>query len=223
MELHRVGSTTLSARTQVCTVSEHFRKRHLRLDVLGVAVSFHALDTATAAGQVAHYVAHVVVWGHYFHAHDWLQNDGAGHLRCLTESHLARNFERHFAGVNVVVLTVDERHLDVHRWVTSKHAVVESRLDALVGWLNVFARNATTGDVVFEDVTAADATWLDSDLDNSELTGTTRLLDVAVFDRLDFFGDGLAVRHLRLTNSCIDTEFALHTVDKNFEVQLAHS
>jgi len=86
-----------------------------------------------------------------------------------------------------VVCAVDQGHFDVDRWVTRKNAVVESRLNALVDRLNVFARNTSTRDVINELVTATDARRLEVDLDNCELTRTTRLLDVSVFNGLNFF------------------------------------
>ena len=223
VELHRVRCTSLSARTQVCTVTEHFGKRHLGPDVLGVAVGFHALDPASTAGQVAHHVAHVVLRGHDLDGHDRLEQDRIGHLSGLAERHLAGDLERHFAGVDVVVLTVHQADLHVHRGVSRQNAVVEGRLDALVRRLDVFAGNASTGDLVLEDVAVAHAARLHRDLDDGELTRTTRLLDVAVFDAFDLLRHRLAIRHLGLADGGIDAEFALHAVDEDLEVQLAHS
>ena len=112
---------------------------------------------------------------------------------------------------------------DGNRWVAGEHAVVEGRLNALVNRLNVFARNASTRDVIDKLVTATDARRLEVNLDNCELPRTTRLLDVSVLNCLNFFGHCLTVCNLWLTNSCINTKFALHAVDKNFQVQLTHS
>ena len=64
---------------------------------------------------------------------------------------------------------------------------------------------------------------LEGDLDDGELAGTTRLLDVAVLDRLDHLGDRLAVGDLRLADGGVDAELALHAVDEDLEVQLAHA
>ena len=79
-----------------------------------------------------------------------------------------------------MVCAVDQGHFDVDRWVTSKNAVVESRLNALVDRLNIFARNTSSRDVINELVTATDARGLEVDLDDCELTRTARLLDVSV-------------------------------------------
>jgi len=54
------------------------------------------------------------------------------------------------------------------------------------------------------------------------LTATARLLDVLPFG-LGRAEDGFAIRHLRLAYIGNDIELALHTVDENLEVQLAHA
>ena len=122
-----------------------------------------------------------------------------------------------------MVCAIDQGHFDIDRWVSGKHAVVEGRLNTLIHRLNIFTWNTTTGDVINKLVTATDARRLKVNLDNRELTRTTRLLDVSVLDCFNFFGHRLAVCHLWLTNSCINTKLALHAVDKNFQVQLTHS
>ena len=91
----------------------------------------------------------------------------------------------------------------------------------LVG-LDVLARDAAAADLVDELVALA-GVGLEGDLDDGELTGATRLLDVAVLDRLDRLGDRLAVGHLRLADRGVDVELALHAVDEDLEVQLAHA
>jgi len=53
-----------------------------------------------------------------------------------------------------VVLTVDERHANVDRWVSGENTVVECGLNALVRRVDVFARNASARDLVDEFVTA---------------------------------------------------------------------
>src|SRR5690606_33221215 len=120
--------------------------------------------------------------------------------------------------VDVVVGAVDEADLDVHRRIAGEHAVVEGRLDALVRRLDVLARDAAAGDLVGELVAAA-GVGLERDLDDRELTRTTGLLDVAVFDRLDRAGDRLAVGDLRLADRRLDGVLALHAVDEDLEVQ----
>ena len=121
-----------------------------------------------------------------------------------------------------MVLTVDQRRLDVDRGIAGEHAGVERLLHALVGRLDVLARDLAAADLVDELVALA-RVRLERDLDDGELAGTTGLLDVAVLDRLDHLGDRLAVGHLRLADGGDDAELALHAVDEDLEVQLAHA
>ncbi len=122
-----------------------------------------------------------------------------------------------------MVLTVNEAGPNIDRRVTGKDTVFETGLDSLVHRLDVFTWNTATRDFVDEFVSAARTCRLECDLDYCKLTRTTRLLDVSVFHRLDSLCDGLAIRHLRLADCRIDVELTLHTVDKNFQVQLTHS
>ncbi|VWM20932.1 hypothetical protein BLA6992_07557 [Burkholderia lata] len=55
------------------------------------------------------------------------------------------------------------------------------------------------------------------------LTTTTRLLDELAFDVRGRLANGFAVRHLGLADGRFHAEFALHPVDQNFEVELAHT
>ncbi|CAB5029948.1 unannotated protein [freshwater metagenome] len=155
MELHGVRCSALCTRPEVGTVSEHFRERYLSTDNLRVTAGFHPFNTATTAGKVSHDVAHVFIGGYYFNTHDWLKKNRLCHFSSLFKSHLTSNFERHFAGVNIVVLAVDQAHLDVNCGVPGKNTCVEGLLNTLVRWLDVFARNFTASNFVDEHVTAA--------------------------------------------------------------------
>ena len=59
--------------------------------------------------------------------------------------------------------------------------------------------------------------------DVGELALATGLLDVALDVALDGLADGLAVGHLRLADVGLHAELALHAVDDDFKVQLAHA
>src|SRR6185437_9098485 len=63
---------------------------------------------------------------------------------------------------------------------------------------------------------------LNTELDTSELARTTRLLlvGVIVFHSL---GDRLAVGHLRRTDIGFHLELALHAIDDDVEMKLAHA
>lgn len=92
---------------------------------------------------------------------------------------------------------------------------------------DVLARDSTTGDGVGElvgrTVLGIHEGGLELDDDLRELTRTTGLLLVGVLVLLDRLADGLAVRHLRLADVGLDLELALHAVDQDVEVELAHT
>ena len=87
----------------------------------------------------------------------------------------------------------------------------------------MYSRGMRAAADLVDELVALAGVRLERDLDDSELAGTTRLLDVAVLDRLDDLGDGLAVRDLRLADGGDDAELALHAVDEDLEVELAHA
>src|SRR6185369_14232359 len=60
------------------------------------------------------------------------------------------------------------------------------------------------------------------DLDARELTGAAGLLLVGVIV-LDRASDGLAIGDLRRTDIGVDLELALHAIDDDLEVKLAHA
>ena len=55
------------------------------------------------------------------------------------------------------------------------------------------------------------------------LAAAARLLDELAFDLGDRLADRLAIRDLRLADARLDAELALHAVDEDLEVQLAHA
>ncbi|MNS59539.1 hypothetical protein D3C72_924990 [compost metagenome] len=55
------------------------------------------------------------------------------------------------------------------------------------------------------------------------LAASARLLDELAFDFVAGLADGFAVRHLRLAHRGFDAELALHAVDQDFQMQLAHA
>ncbi len=60
------------------------------------------------------------------------------------------------------------------------------------------------------------------DPDFGELAGTAGLLLVRVLFG-HFSGDGFAIGHLRLAHDAFDTELGSHTVERDFQMQLAHA
>ena len=96
-------------------------------------------------------------------------------------------------------------------------------LNAGVDRRDVFLRDAAAADLVEEFVTATRAGVLERDGDFGVLARTTRLLFMGVGRVFDGLGDGFAVRHLRLTNGCINFELTKHAIDEHLKMQFALS
>ena len=131
-----------------------------------------------------------------------------------------------------MVSAVFQGCLDVNQWEARQVAVLHCVLDTSVNGWDVFLRNTATGNSVFELVSCGLAlfqlSWiwvvrLDGDDNLSELTRTTGLLLVGEVQGLNSLADGLAVSNLWVTNVRFDLVFALHAVNKNVQVQLAHA
>ena len=124
-----------------------------------------------------------------------------------------------------MVSTVNQGCLDTNNGVASEDTELHCVLDTGVNGGDVFAGNTTTGDDVVElvELFSIEGDGFEGDLNLRELTGTTGLLLVGVVDLLDLLGDGFAVSNLGLTNVSLNLEFALHTVNDDVEVELAHA
>src|SRR5918992_2046218 len=62
VELHGEGGPTLGLAPHGGRVPEHLRERNHRADDLPAASRIHALDVAAPAREVAHDVAHELLW-----------------------------------------------------------------------------------------------------------------------------------------------------------------
>src|SRR5215210_4340057 len=226
VEDHRVAGPSLGAAAQVAHVAEHLRERDEGPDDASAGALLHRLDGPAPGVQVADDVAHVLLGRDDLDGHERLEQSRAGLAGGLLEDHRAGDLEGHLRGVDLVVLAVEQRGLDADHGVAGKHAVLHGVLHALVDRGDVLPRDATTGDLVLELVGRAvgrDRQGLDADLDLGELARTTGLLLVGVVDLLDRLADRLAVGHLRLADVGLDVELALHPIDEDLQVELAHA
>src|SRR5947209_3114973 len=87
---------------------------------------------------------------------------------------------------------------------------------------DVLARHAAAIDGVDELEALAMRLRVELQPDVAVLAATARLLDELAFG-LERLLEGLAVRDLRLADRRLDAELALHAVDDDLEVQLAHA
>ncbi|GAD09533.1 hypothetical 66.3 kda protein in hag2 5'region [Gluconobacter frateurii NBRC 103465] len=222
VELHGEGCTTLRCRTQMGNVAEHFLQRHLCADHHGRTRRFLALDDATATVKIAHDVTDVVVRRRDFHVHDWLKDHRTGVLHAFTEAGLGSDFEGQSRRVNVMVLTVKQRELEVHRREASENTRGALHPDALFDCRNVFLRNRTADNLVREDDLVRLVRRSELDLDFSVLTRTTRLLLVGVGLNVRL-RDRLTISHLRCTDVSINAVFTTQTVNNDVQVKLTHA
>src|SRR6476660_3890954 len=228
VELHGVRRLTGGLRPQVANVPEHLRQGHKRVDDHVAVALLLGLDLAAARVDVADDRAEEALRGGHLDGEHRLEQDRLRAAGGLLEGLVAGDLERELGRVDVVVGAVLERELHVDHRVAGEHAELHGLLAALVDRGDVLLRHATTGDVVDELVARADAglgvdvrTEVDDDL--GELTRTTGLLLVGVGVLLDRVADGLAVGDLRLADSGLDAELALHAVDEDLQVELAHA
>src|SRR5690606_377855 len=224
LELHRVGGATLRCRAQRSGVAEHFRQRDFGLDSLAATDHVvHALDHAATRGQIAHHGAGVVFGSFHFHGHHGLEDHGVGLAAAFLETEDGSHLERQFVRVHIVVRTEVQRDLDVDHRVAGQHALRHGFVDTLFDRGDVFARNHTALDGVDELDALAGFVGFDLQHHVAILTLTTRLAHELAFGIFDGLADGFAVGHLGLADVGFDTEFALHAVNDDFQVQLAHT
>src|ERR1043166_1301126 len=83
-------------------------------------------------------------------------------------------------GVDVVILAVDQLHLDVHHREAGDHARVRYRLDALLDARDVLLGHRAADDLRLELVALAGLVRFDDQRHGRELSGTAGLLLVGV-------------------------------------------
>src|SRR5688572_525625 len=221
-ELHRVVPAPLGHRTQVGRVTEHLGERDPGGDRLNTRVRLHVLDVAAPGVQVPDDVAHVILGNDDLDLHDRLFQDRPGLLRGVLVRHRARDLERDFGRVHVVVRAIVELHEDSRRRVPGEHAGLQSFLDPLLDRLDELARDRAAADLVVEHEVVPRLGRLQPDLAVSVLAVTTGLPDEAAL-ALRLAGDRLAVSHLGFPDVRPDVELADEAVGDDLQVQLAHA
>ena len=126
-------------------------------------------------------------------------------------------------GVDLVVGAVHQRDLDVDDRVAGSTPRVKSSLTPSRRAGMYSLRHRAADDLVLEhEAVAAAALGSKTQLHFGVLTACRRLLLVRVVD-LGRAADRLAVGDLRLADVRLDLVLALHAVDDDLEVQLAHA
>src|SRR6185312_4313711 len=120
----------------------------------------------------------------------------------LLERHRARDLERHFAGVDVVVGAVDQLHLHIDHRIAGENAVLERFRDSLLHRSDELTRDDTAHDLVLEDVALAGLGRLEVDHHVAVLTLAAGLANELALDLLDALANRLAIRDLRAADVC---------------------
>ena len=116
-----------------------------------------------------------------------------------------------------------QRDFDVHHRVAGEHALTQRFDNALFHRGDVLAWHHTALDGVDEFKALASFLRFDLQHDVAVLTLTAGLTHELAFSFVHRLADGFAVGHLRLADVGFHAEFALHAVDDDFQVQLAHT
>ncbi|EAX47677.1 conserved hypothetical protein [Thermosinus carboxydivorans Nor1] len=189
---------------------------------MNTGTGFHTFDAAPARVEIADNVAHIFFRHGNFDLHVRLEEHRVGFLCASLEAHRTSNLEGHFRRVYIMVRTIIDGNFDVHHRITGQHTVFHCFFDAALDCWDIFFRNNTTDNLVFEDKTFARLKGLDFQPAVAILTAATGLTDELAF-RLDCLADGFTVSNLGFANVAIDLELAQHAVDDDFQVQLAHT
>src|SRR3954453_9400003 len=221
-ELHLGARATLRQAAQVGDVPEHLGERNERPDDLRRAARLHPLDLSAAAVEVADDVAHELLGHEDLDLHDRLEDGRVCLGEGVLDGHRTGDLERHLRRVDVVIRTVEQRHLDVDDREPGVDAGRERLADALVHRLDVFARDRAADDLVDELVAGPLLGRLELDDGVAVLTLAAGLADEAAV-ALGGASDRLAVGDLWLADVGGDLELADHPVDEDVEVQLAHA
>eukprot|EP00302_Diacronema_sp_CCMP2436_P025919 CAMPEP_0179931864 /NCGR_PEP_ID=MMETSP0983-20121128/10922_1 /TAXON_ID=483367 /ORGANISM="non described non described, Strain CCMP 2436" /LENGTH=262 /DNA_ID=CAMNT_0021836351 /DNA_START=321 /DNA_END=1111 /DNA_ORIENTATION=+ len=218
------SSAALGERAQRGDVLEHLGERHLGLDQLDVpALVEQLIDHAAARVYVADHVAHVVLGHDHLHAHHRLHQTRVRGAEALARGCAAGDLKGHHGRVNVVVGAVDQGGLEADHGEARDDTGAHDALEALGHAGDVLLGHGAALDVGDElEALRARLERLEADLDLGVLAAAARLLLVDVLN-LGRLGDALAVSHLRGAHVGLDLELALHPVDDDLEVQLAHA
>src|SRR5690606_8020930 len=223
LELHGVGRTPLGRRAQRRRIAEHVRQRHLGTHELDAADAVLLAHDHPATGvEVADHAAEIVRRGRDLDVHQRLEQDRIALGARLAPAHDRGHLERVLARIHLVIRAEMQRRLHVHHRVAELDAALHRLLQALLHGRDVLARNHAALDGVHELEALARLLGLELDHHVAVLTAPAGLLDVLVF-LIDRLANGLAVGDLRLADVRLDVELALHAVDDDLEVQLAHA
>src|SRR5258705_8585772 len=222
LKMHGRSGATLSCGSQVSRIPKHFGKRYKRSNDLRAAWSrFGFFNFSASAHKVTVDRAHVFVRRYHLDAHDWLKQHRLRFSHGVLKCERTRDMERALVRIDFMVVTVQQSDPDIYKFVACQEATLQRILDSLFDRLDVFLRDRTAGNFVFEDKAFAGGR-LDLDLDVAKLTAAARLLLIDFFARRTL-SDGLAISDLRLAYIRLHAKLTLHAIDDDLQMQLAHA
>ena len=127
--------------------------------------------------DIADHVTHKIFRHHHFHRHDRFQQNRIRFACGLLESHGAGDLKSDFRRIDIVVATVEQRHLHIDYRIARQRAVFRRFLNALFNRWNIFARNRAALDGIDKLESSARVLGLKLDPNVAVLTATAGLAD----------------------------------------------
>src|SRR5580704_7131522 len=113
-ELHGVAPATLRQRRQLIRVTQHLRKRHLRLDRHAPRARIAAADLPAPAAEMSQQVAGILIRRVHLHRHYWFEQARPRLFHRFLERERPRDLERHVARIDVVIFAVVQAYAEIH-------------------------------------------------------------------------------------------------------------
>src|SRR5438105_15499857 len=175
--LHRVTRASFGKRTNGRGVTEQFRQRDLSVNDGQISTRLDAVHLAPAPVQVADNVALIFVRGDVFYFHDRLEQDRFGRSEAVFHREDRCHFERELVRIDFVETAVNNVALNIDNWIAAKHAVEHGLFDTFFNGRDVFARDNSTNDFVFDDQSFASFAGPQINFNVTVLTAAARLFD----------------------------------------------
>src|SRR5215467_9058183 len=185
-----------------------------------IAARFDALDRAATPTQVAANVALIFFGRDVFDLHDRLEQNRFARPEAVFHRENRRHLEGELARIDFVETPEHDVAFDIDNRITAEHAVEHRFFDTLLHRRDVFARNNSADDFIFDDETFAALTRTKIDFDVAVLTATAGLFD-QLADAVRVARDRFAIRDLRFARVRVHFEFAEHAVANDFQRELA--
>ena len=116
----------------------------------------------------------------------------------------------------------DREHPNKGNRITCQYTGIHSGAQTFFNTRNIFLRNVTADNRIIKFKTGITFHRFKFNFNLSELTGTTGLFLVSVFN-IARFRNGFTISYLRITNICINLKFTTQTINNNIQVQFAHT